>query len=45
MTLISNGLRSAMSYTGSKSLAEFKDNAKFVQVSTSSLSENGAHGF
>ena len=45
MTSISNGLRSAMSYTGSRTLEEFKENAKFVQISTASVSENGAHGF
>ena len=45
MTSISHGLRSAMSYTGSTTIKEFKDNAQFVQVSTASVNENGAHGF
>jgi IMP dehydrogenase/GMP reductase len=34
-----------MSYTGSTTIEEFKDNAQFVQVSTASVSENGAHEF
>ena len=44
MTSISNGLRSAMSYTGSTTLEEFKRNSRFVEVSASSVKENGAHG-
>lgn len=41
---IEGGLRSAMTYTGAKDLAEFKKYAKFVEVSTGTQMENGAHG-
>jgi IMP dehydrogenase len=44
MTSISNGLRSAMSYTGSTTLDEFKNKSQFVRVSAASVDENGAHG-
>jgi len=41
---VTNGLRSAMSYSNSKAIAEFMAKAEFVRVSPMSLGENGAHG-
>ena len=41
---VTNGLRSAMSYSNSKTIAEFMAKAEFVRVSPMSLGENGAHG-
>jgi IMP dehydrogenase len=38
------GLRSAMSYSGARTVAEFHDKAVFMQVSTSSQVESTAHG-
>ena len=45
MTSISNGLQSSMSYVGARKLHEFKENARFVQVSPLSMKENGAHAY
>jgi IMP dehydrogenase/GMP reductase len=45
MTSISNGLQSAMSYVGARKLHEFKENAQFLQVSSLSMKENGAHAY
>ena len=45
MTSISNGLQSAMSYVGARKLHEFRENARFVQVSHTSMKENGAHAY
>lgn len=41
---IEGGLRSALTYTGSKNLEEFKDNAEFILVSNSTRTENTSHG-
>ena len=41
---VTNGLRSAMSYSNAKTIAEFMAKAEFVRVSPMSLGENGAHG-
>jgi IMP dehydrogenase len=38
------GVRSGMSYCGAKNLAELRANAKFIQVSNSTLNENIPHG-
>lgn len=40
---IEGGLRSAFSYTGSYTLREFQRNAKFIEVSSATIRENGAH--
>lgn len=37
------GIRSAMSYTGSKNLRDFRINSKFVQVTQSVIKENRPH--
>ena len=41
---VTNGLRSAMSYSNAKTIPEFMAKAEFVRVSPMSLGENGAHG-
>lgn len=41
---IEGGLRSALSYTNSFNLQEFKEHAKLVQVSNNSVLESKAHG-
>jgi len=41
---VTNGLRSAMSYSNAKTISEFMAKAEFVRVSPMSLGENGAHG-
>ncbi|WP_319529059.1 IMP dehydrogenase [uncultured Cohaesibacter sp.] len=40
---LAGGLRAAMGYTGSKDLAEFREKAKFVRISSASLRESHAH--
>ena len=40
---LAGGLRAAMGYTGSKNLAEFRERAKFVRISSASLRESHAH--
>ena len=40
---LAGGLRAAMGYTGSKDLAEFRERAKFVRISSASLRESHAH--
>ena len=37
------GLKSTLSYVGAKNLTEFKENARLVKVSMSTLAENGSH--
>ncbi len=44
MNNLSGGLRSSMSYLNAHNLNEFRDNAEFVQASSSSLLESFAHG-
>ncbi|MCL2566880.1 MAG: guanosine monophosphate reductase [Alphaproteobacteria bacterium] len=41
---ISGGLRSAFSYVGAKNLAEFQEKAELIEISTSTIKENSAHG-
>jgi len=41
---IEGGLRSALTYVGARNLEEFRENANFIQVSSSARIENGAHG-
>jgi IMP dehydrogenase len=41
---LSAGLKSSLSYTGSRTLEEFKKNAQIVKVSQSTFEENKAHG-
>ncbi len=38
------GLKSAMSYSGSRSIPKFQEKAIFLKISPSSIRENGAHG-
>jgi IMP dehydrogenase len=38
------GLRSAMSYSGARTITEFHENVKFVQISPVGILESGAHG-
>lgn len=38
------GLKSSMAYVGAYDLTSFKENAKLVKVSMSTLAESGAHG-
>lgn len=38
------GLRSGMSYSGCRTIAEFQSKAKFMRVSGNTTYENGAHG-
>lgn len=40
---IEGGLRSALSYTNSKNLKEFRENAEFIQVTSNTIIENRAH--
>jgi len=37
------GLRAGMGYTGSRTLAELRENAKFIRISSASMSESHAH--
>jgi IMP dehydrogenase len=37
------GLRASMGYTGSKSIADFQKNAKFVRISSAGLRESHPH--
>lgn len=39
---ISGGIRSGMSYVGAKTLSELVENARFIKVSTHTISENNA---
>lgn len=41
---IEGGLRSAFTYTGSRTLEEFHKNCEFVRISPSTVQENKAHG-
>lgn len=41
---IEGGLRSAFTYVGARNLKEFHQKVNFVQVSSASIKENGAHG-
>lgn len=38
------GLQSSMSYLNARNLAQFRENAEFVEVTGNGLKENGAHG-
>jgi IMP dehydrogenase len=38
------GLQSAMSYVGARTIKEFQENAKLVQITVAGIAENGAHG-
>lgn len=40
---IEGGLRSSFSYVGARNLKEFQEKAEFIEVSQSSIRENGAH--
>lgn len=44
MADIEGGLRSALAYTNSETLEDFRKNSKFIKISTSTISENRAHG-
>lgn len=44
LTDIEGGIRSAMTYVGARSLDEFHARCEFVQVSSATVRENGAHG-
>lgn len=41
---IEGGLRSSMTYVGASNLAEFREKAEFVRITSATSSENGAHG-
>lgn len=41
---IEGGLRSAMTYVGAHNLQELRENSEFVEISSATRSENGAHG-
>jgi IMP dehydrogenase/GMP reductase len=41
---ISGGLRSSFTYVGARSLTQFHERCKFVQISPATARENGAHG-
>lgn len=41
---IEGGLRSALTYTGSKNIEEFQNNAEFVKITSNGKAESGAHG-
>jgi len=41
---IEGGLRSAFTYTGSSNITQFRNNAKLILVSQSTIIENGPHG-
>jgi IMP dehydrogenase len=41
---IEGGLRSAMTYVGAASLQELRQKAQFVEISSATQQENGAHG-
>ena len=38
------GLRAGMGYTGARDLAELREKAKFIRISSASMSESHAHG-
>ncbi len=40
---LAGGVRAAMGYTGAKTLAEFREKAKFVRISSASLRESHVH--
>lgn len=41
---IEGGLRSAFTYVGARNINEFRNNAKFIEISYSTQKENAAHG-
>lgn len=41
---LNSGLRSSMSYLGSKNLNEFRKNAKFIEITNSGFAESKPHG-
>ena len=41
---IEGGIRSAMTYTGARTLEEFRANCDFVRVTPATVRGNGAHG-
>ncbi|MCC6982259.1 MAG: IMP dehydrogenase [Bauldia sp.] len=41
---LAGGLRAAMGYVGAENLAAFRDRARFVRISSSSLAESHTHG-
>jgi IMP dehydrogenase len=41
---IEGGLRSAMTYVGARSIEDFQSKCEFVEISPSTVAENGAHG-
>jgi IMP dehydrogenase len=41
---IEGGLRSSMTYTNSLTLSDFRKNCTFIEVSSNTTKENGAHG-
>lgn len=44
MHQFSMGIRSGMSYSGSFNIKEHQKNARFMQMSASSITESGVHG-
>jgi IMP dehydrogenase len=38
------GLRAGMGYTGARTLAELREKAKFIRISSASMNESHAHG-
>ena len=40
---ITGGLRSALSYTNSKNISEFHNNATFIRITNATMKENGVH--
>lgn len=44
VTDLLDGIRSGLSYSGSKTIRELRTRSKFVSVSSSGVSENGPHG-
>ena len=41
---ITGGIRSAMTYTNSMTLKQFHENCTFIEITNSTVNENGAHG-
>jgi IMP dehydrogenase len=44
LSQIEGGIRSSMTYVNARNLKEYKENVEFVEVSQSSVRENGPHG-
>jgi len=38
------GIRSGLSYSGAKNIADLHKRAQFIRITSASIGENGAHG-